>query len=274
MVSRESSFLFNNLILLVACFAVLWGTLFPVLSEYVQGSKVTMGAPFYNRVNLPIGLFLLFLTGVGPLLAWRSTSLRSMRRNFILPVVAMAVTLVALIVAGLRPWQDGDDMRATLFSLVTFTLAAGVITAIAAEFLRGAAVVRTQTGKNLLASTILLVRRNTRRYGGYVVHFGIVVMFIGIAGGAFNQSHEQEMGFGDSMTLGPYRLVCQSYTQDSNPNYETEYALLDVYRGRQKDHATRPGEAVLSGEPDLLDDGGAPLHAGQRSVRDLRGEES
>jgi cytochrome c-type biogenesis protein CcmF len=234
LVSRESSFLFNNLILLVACFTVLWGTLFPVLSEYVQGSKVTVGAPFYNRVNLPIGLFLLFLTGIGPLLAWRSTSLRSIRRNFILPGIAMGVTLVGLILAGLRPWQDGDDMRATLFSLVTFTLAAGVITAIASEFLRGAAVVRTQTGKNLLASTILLIRRNTRRYGGYVVHFGIVVMFIGIAGGAFNQSLEKEMGFGDSVKLGPYRLICQSYTQDSTKNYDTEYALLDVYRGNHK----------------------------------------
>ena len=85
LVSRESSFLFNNMILLAACFTVLWGTLFPVLTEYVHGSKVTVGAPFYNRVNIPIGLFLLFLTGIGPLLAWRSTSLRSIRRNFILP---------------------------------------------------------------------------------------------------------------------------------------------------------------------------------------------
>lgn len=234
LVSRESSFLFNNLILLVACFVVLWGTLFPILSEYVQGSKVTMGAPFYNRVNLPIGLFLLFLTGIGPLLAWRSTSLRSIRRNFILPGIAMAVAFVVLLLAGLRPWQDGDDMRATLFSLVTFTLAAGVITAITSEFLRGAAVVRAQTGKNLFSSTILLVRRNTRRYGGYMVHFGIVVMFIGIAGGAFNQSHEQEMGSGDTITLGSYRLVCQTYTQDSMPNYDTEYALLDVYRRGKK----------------------------------------
>jgi cytochrome c-type biogenesis protein CcmF len=234
LVSRESSFLFNNLILLAACFTVLWGTLFPVLSEYVQGTKVTMGAPFYNRVNLPIGLFLLFLTGIGPLLAWRSTSLRSIRRNFILPSIAMAVALVVLIAVGIRPWTAGDDWQATLFSLVTFTLAAGVITAIAAEFLRGAAVVRKQTGKNLLASTILLVRRNTRRYGGYVVHFGIVVMFIGIAGGAFNQSHEQEMGFGDTLNLGQYRLVCKSYTQDSNKNYDTEYALLDVFRGKKQ----------------------------------------
>ncbi|RZU39527.1 heme lyase CcmF/NrfE family subunit [Edaphobacter modestus] len=234
LVSRESSFLFNNLILLTACFTVLWGTLFPVLSEYVQGSKVTVGAPFYNRVNLPIGLFLLFLTGIGPLLAWRSTSLRSIRRNFVLPLIAMAVTFVVVIACGVRPWSAGDDMHAELFSLITFTLAAGVITAIGAEFLRGAGVVQTQTGKNLAASTVLLVRRNTRRYGGYIVHFGIVVMFIGIAGGAFNQSREQEMGFGDSMTMGAYRLVCQSFTQDSNPNYDTEYALLDVFKGSKK----------------------------------------
>jgi cytochrome c-type biogenesis protein CcmF len=234
LVSRESSFLFNNLILLTACFTVLWGTLFPILSEYVQGSKVTVGAPFYNRVNLPIGIFLLFLTGIGPLLAWRSTSLRSIRRNFILPCIAMAVTFVVVIACGVRPWSAGDDARSETFSLITFTLAAGVITAIAAEFLRGAAVVSTQTGKNLLASVILLTRRNTRRYGGYIVHFGIVVMFIGIAGGAFNQSHEQEMGFGDSLTIGNYKLVCQSFTQDTNPNYDTEYALLDVYKGSKK----------------------------------------
>ncbi len=234
LVSRESSFLFNNLILLTACFTVLWGTLFPVLSEYVQGSKATVGAPFYNRVNLPIGLFLLFLTGIGPLLAWRSTSLRSIRRNFVMPSIAMAVMFLVCILAGVRPWSAGDDAQAQTFSLITFTLAAGVITAIFTEFLRGASVVRTQTGKNLLGSTVLLVRRNTRRYGGYVVHFGIVVMFIGIAGGAFKQEREQEMGFNDTMQLGGYKLVCQSFTQDSNPNFDTEYALLDVYRNGKK----------------------------------------
>jgi cytochrome c-type biogenesis protein CcmF len=234
LVSRESSFLFNNLILLVACFTVLWGTLFPVLSEYVQGTKTTVNAAYYNRVELPIGLFLLFLTGIGPLLAWRSTSLRSIRRNFILPGIAMGVALVVLLLVGVRPWDAGDDWQSTLFSLVTFTLAAGVITAIGAEFMRGAAVVATQTGKNVAASTMLLIRRNTRRYGGYIVHFGIVVMFIGIAGGAFNQSREQEMGAGDSLTLGQYRVVCQTYTQDSNRNFDTEYALLDVFKGSKK----------------------------------------
>jgi cytochrome c-type biogenesis protein CcmF len=230
LVSRESSFMFNNLILLVACFTVLWGTLFPVLSEYVQGSKVTVGAPFYNRVNIPIGLFLLFLTGLGPLLAWRSTSLRSIRRNFILPAVMMAITAIALVAGGLRPWNNGDGLQSTLFSLVAFTLAAGVITAITEEFLRGAKVVRTQTHKNLFASAILLVRRNTRRYGGYVIHFGIVVMFIGIAGGAFNQSTEKYMTDGDSISVGSYTLICRSLTQDSKPEYDTDYALLDVFK--------------------------------------------
>src|SRR6201997_4794012 len=132
LVSRESSFLFNNMILLTACFTVLWGTLFPVLSEYVQGTKVTMGAPFYNRVELPVGIFLLFLTGIGPLLAWRSTSLRSIRRNFILPSIAMAVALVVLLAVGVRPWAAGDDWQSTLFSLVTFTLAGGGVTGVSA----------------------------------------------------------------------------------------------------------------------------------------------
>ena len=134
LVSRESSFLFNNMILLAACVTVLFGTLFPLLSEAVTGSKVTTGAPYYNRVNIPIGLFLLFLTGIGPLLAWRSTTLRSIRRNFVLPSIAMAATAVGLMIAGLRPWNDGDDMESTFFSLIAFTLAAGVITAIVEEF--------------------------------------------------------------------------------------------------------------------------------------------
>ncbi len=230
LVSRESSFLFNNMILLAACVTVLFGTLFPLISEAVTGSKVTTGAVYYNRVNIPIGLFLLFLTGIGPLLAWRSTTLRSIRRNFVLPSIAMAATAVGLMIAGLRPWNDGDDMESTFFSLIAFTLAAGVITAIVEEFTRGARVVRTQTGKNLLSSAVLLTRRNTRRYGGYIIHFGIVVLFIGIAGGAFNQAREMEMSYGDALSIGPYRLINAGNTQDSKPEYDTDYARLDVYK--------------------------------------------
>jgi cytochrome c-type biogenesis protein CcmF len=238
LVSRESSFLFNNLVLLAACFTVLWGTLFPVLSEFVQGSKVTMGAPFYNRVAVPIGIFLLFLTGVGPLLAWRSTSLRAIRRNFVLPCIAIIVTTLVLIIAGVRPWsadtQAAGDVGSSIYALVCIALGVGVITAIAAEFLRGANVVHTQTGKNLFESTTLLTRRNTRRYGGYLIHFGVVVMFIGLAGSAFNQSKEAEMSFGDSMNVGGYKVVCQSYSEDSNANYDSQFALLDVYHNGKK----------------------------------------
>jgi cytochrome c-type biogenesis protein CcmF len=245
LVSRESSFLFNNLVLLAACFTILWGTLFPVLSEYVQGSKVTMGAPFYNRVAVPIGLFLIFLTGVGPLLAWRVTSLRSIRRNFILPCIAVLTTAIILMLTGLRPWNEPDDPTGAIYALVCFSLSAGVITAILSEFLRGANVIRTQSrigdggvgtkpGKNLLSSAFQLTRRNTRRYGGYIIHFGIVVLFIGVAGSAFNQSKELEMSFGDSLQIGSWKLVCQSYSQDSNPNYDTDYALLDVFHNGKK----------------------------------------
>lgn len=233
LVSRESSFLFNNLILLAACFTVLWGTLFPVLSEFVQGSKVTMGPPFFNRVAVPVGLALIFLTGIGPLLSWRSTSLRSIRRNFILPCIAVLATAIVLMACGVRPWKD-DDATAGIYALVCFALGAGVITAIFSEFLRGAGVIRTQTSQNLATSAITLVRRNTRRYGGYLIHFGVVVMFIGLAGSAFNQSKELEMGFGDSIQLNGYKIVCQSYSQDSNANYDTDFALLDVYHGNKK----------------------------------------
>ncbi len=225
LVSRESSFLFNNLVLLAACFTILWGTLFPVLSEYVQGNKVTMGAPWYNRVAIPIGLFLLFLTGVGPVLAWRSTSFKSLRKNFVLPAIAGIAAAIILMLFGVRPWQD----EGAFYSLVCYSLAALVLTAITSEFLRGAAVIQRHTGQTLFASMLQLTRRNTRRYGGYIVHLGIVVMFIGFAGQAFNQNVEKELGVGDSIHIGPYKLVSQSFTQDTNLNYDTEYSLLDVY---------------------------------------------
>jgi cytochrome c-type biogenesis protein CcmF len=234
LVSRESSFLFNNLILLCACFTILVGTLFPVISEYVEGSKTTIAAPYYNKVMPPIGLFLIFLTGVGPLLAWRATSIRSIRRNLLLPCLAIIASAIVLMITGLRPWNEADGSTGAIYSLVCFSLAAGVITAIVSEFLRGANVIRNQTGKNLLSSAILLTRRNTRRYGGYIIHFGIIVLFIGVAGSAFNQSRELEMSFGDSLQVGSYKLVCQSYSQDSNPNYDTDYALLDVFHNGRK----------------------------------------
>ena len=252
LVSRESSFLFNNLVLLAACFTILWGTLFPVLSEYVEGTKVTMGAPWYNRVGIPIGVFLLFLTGVGPLLAWRASSFKSLRRNFVWPGVAFAVTAVALLAAGVKPWED----EAYFYSLMTFSLAVAVATSVCSEFLRGAAVVRRQTGKNLLASAVLLTRRSTRRYGGYIVHFGLAIIFIGFAGYAFNRSAEKPMGVGDTMEIGPYTLKNLGNTQESNPNYDSEYSLIDVYDHGKKvlDQPMAPEKRVyaVNGQPQTM----------------------
>jgi cytochrome c-type biogenesis protein CcmF len=244
LVSRESSFLFNNLVLLTACFVILWGTLFPILSEYVVGNKVTVGAPFYNRVAIPIGLFLLFLTGVGPLLPWRSTSLRAVRRNFIAPSIALWATVIVCLAVGVKPWKDGAFDSGNFFALIAFALCASVFTAITSEFLRGAGVISRQTGRNLFASTYLLVRRNTRRYGGYIIHIAVVIVVIGLAGSAFNRSVEKELALHDTMTVGPYTLECVGFTQDSNANYNSEYALLDVYSGGKKQFQLSPEKRV------------------------------
>jgi cytochrome c-type biogenesis protein CcmF len=244
LVSRESSFLFNNLVLLTACFVILWGTLFPIISEYVQGTKVTVGAPFYNRVAIPIGLFLLFLTGVGPLLPWRATSLRSIRRNFIAPCIALWATAIVCLFAGDTPWKNGAFDSGNFYALVGFSVAAGVFTAILSEFLRGAAVIAKQTHRNLFAATWLLTRRNTRRYGGYIIHIGVVIVVIGLCGSAFNRNEERELALHATLPIGPYTLENVGFTQDTNPNYDSEYAQLDVYRNGKKLFQMTPEKRV------------------------------
>src|ERR1700733_9513705 len=232
LVSRESSFLFNNLLLLLACFTVLWGTWFPKISELVQGNKVTVGAPFYNRVAIPVALLLLILTALGPLLAWRKTSFESLKRNFKWPAIGALGVVIFLMVTppswgspfGLRPWQD----IAYFYSLMALGLSALVTLTVASEFYRGGKVISGHTGQGMFASMVQLTHRNTRRYGGYIVHFGVVVVIIGFAGSAFNQDKESEKGlaYGDKMTIGRYELVCRSYTQDDSPNYSSEWAIM------------------------------------------------
>jgi cytochrome c-type biogenesis protein CcmF len=254
LVSRESSFLFNNLVLLAACFVILWGTLFPILSEYVTGSKVTIGAPWYNREAIPIGLFLLFLTGVGPLLPWRATSFKSIRRNFVLPCVALWATVIVCLAVGVRPWKDGVYQNGDFYALVAFALSAAVLTAVISEFLRGAAVISRQTRRNIFSSVWLLTRRNTRRYGGYIVHIGVVIVIIGLAGSAFNKNIESELGLHDKMSIGPYTLEQVGATQDSNENYNSEYALIDVYKDGKKQFQMTPEKRVYlaSGQPQTM----------------------
>ncbi len=220
LVSRESSFLFNNLILLAACFAVLWGTLFPVLSEWFVGSKISVGPPFFNLINVPIALFLLLLTGVGPLLAWRKTSWDAVKRNFAWPFGA---GLLAGIVAFIFGFRD-------IYALICLILSVFVTLTIFSEFYRGARVIAARDGANLLSAVGELTMRNTRRYGGYVIHFGMVLIFIGIAGKAFNKDIQMEMAAGQRLSIGPYSILCQNFDQTSNDNYQSERATLEVFR--------------------------------------------
>jgi len=222
-VSRESSFLFNNLVLLVACIAVLSGTLFPVFSEWFTGSKISVGTPFFNKVNIPLGLLLLFLTGVGPLLAWRKTSPESLRRNFGWPSVLAVIGAAAMYALGYRD----------AYSVVCFALCAFVAATIVLEFYRGARVVRVRSGASWVASCVDLTMRNTRRYGGYIVHFGMVLIFIGLAGAAFNKDVQKEMPIGSTIHIGPYDLLLQSVDQKQEPNYTAERMIFEVLKNNK-----------------------------------------
>ncbi|MGH9708052.1 MAG: heme lyase CcmF/NrfE family subunit, partial [Candidatus Acidiferrales bacterium] len=220
LVSRESSFLFNNLVLLAACFAVLWGTLFPVLSEWVVGSKISVGPPFFNKVNVPIALFLLLLTGVGPLLAWRKTSFDALRRNFAWP---LGGGILAGAIAAIFGFRDP-------YSLMCLILGVFVTLTIASEYFRGGRVIAARDHINIFSAIGELTMRNTRRYGGYVVHFGMVLVFIGIAGIPFNRDIQMEMAPGQTLRIGSYTILCQNFDQVANNNYQSERATLEVFR--------------------------------------------
>jgi cytochrome c-type biogenesis protein CcmF len=220
-ISRESSFLFNNLILLVSCVAVLSGTLFPVLSEWVTGNKISVGAPFFTKVNVPLGLLLLFLTGVGPLLAWRRTSAESLKRNFGWPALSGLAAGVIAFSLGFRE----------MFSLICLMLCVFVAMTVILEFYRGARVIRSRSGASFASSAIELTMRNTRRYGGYIVHMGMVFVFIGLSGAAFNRDAQKEMPLGAAMDLGQYQLVMQGMDARPEKNYTAERAIVEVLRG-------------------------------------------
>src|SRR5579863_7666840 len=217
-ISRESSFLFNNLVLLASCFAVLWGTLFPVITDAIQHEKISLDAEWFNRLMIPIGLFLLVLTGVGPLFAWRRTSSDSLRRNFMWPGVLSFALVIALIAAGMRQF----------YALISFGFCLFVAITIALEFYKGAKAIAAKNDMNFVRATVELTHRNTRRYGGYLVHMGIVLMFIGFTGAAFNLNRSDEMKPGDSVRLGSYQLTVSATDEGSNNNYLWQNATVQV----------------------------------------------
>jgi cytochrome c-type biogenesis protein CcmF len=220
LVSRESSFLFNNLILLAACFAVLWGTMFPVISEAVRGEQISVSAPFFNRVNIPIGLLLLFLTGVGPLLAWRRSSLEGLRRSFLGSALAGSAAAVVLFALGVRH----------MYALMCFALSVFVIGTIVQEFHKGARTRKAHRGGSYMSALLDLTLMNTRRYGGYLVHFGIVLIFIGVAGAAFNKDVTANLEPGETMSIGNYTAKLVQMDEGANPNHQWWSAVLEVSR--------------------------------------------
>ena len=223
-ISRESSFMFNNLILLASCFAVLWGTMFPVISEAVTGEKISVDSPFFNRINIPIGLGLLLLTGVGPMIAWRRSSAESLRRAFFWPSVLALVVMIGLAIAGVYEHP---------FAMVSFGLCMFVTATIFSEFWKGASAIRAKSGVGLIPSTIELIHRNTRRYGGYMVHMGIVFMFIGYTGAAFNKDVTKEVVPGSTFELGHYTLKIAHMQKGENDNYSWQKLVVEASHGSQ-----------------------------------------
>jgi cytochrome c-type biogenesis protein CcmF len=220
-VSRESSFMFNNLILVASCFAVLWGTMFPVISEAVTGEKISVDAPFFNRINIPIGLALIFLTGIGPLIAWRRSSVESLKRAFLVPTIA-GVALMALL-AALGAYEHP-------FALVSFGLCMFVTATIFIEFWKGASAIRAKNGIGFIPAAIELTHRNTRRYGGYLVHMGIVFMFIGYTGAAFDVDVTKEVAPGGTFQLSHYDVHVVNIEQGENDTYAWQRLAVDVAR--------------------------------------------
>ncbi|MGH7859867.1 MAG: cytochrome c-type biogenesis CcmF C-terminal domain-containing protein, partial [Candidatus Binatia bacterium] len=229
--SREAAFLFNNLILLGICFAIFWGTIFPVISEWVRGVKITVGPPFFNKVNAPLGLALLFLTGVGPIIAWRRATPKNLQRNFGLPVAIGFVGGLGLFALGMRQFA----------ALVSFSLCFFVGGTIFLEFWRGMRARQALVGESAGVALAGLVSKNRRRYGGYVIHLGVVLIFMGITGSSlFKEEIQKTLTRGQSFELGSYRLQFDDVVEEDTPHLVTTSATISVFRGGEKVGTLRP----------------------------------
>ena len=219
--SREAAFLFNNLFLVGIAFAVFWGTIFPVLSEAVRGVKITVGPPFFNRVNGPLALGLVFLMGVGPLIAWRRTSADNLLRSFAAPIILGVSTGVVAAALRLREW----------YVLTALSLAAFVIGTIIVEFRRGMNARRHMVSEPRVTALVNLVAKNNRRYGGYVIHVGVIVAFVGIVGSSFFRTDvKKSVHPGQSFAIGSYTLRFLGLSQLETPHLESATARVEVLR--------------------------------------------
>jgi cytochrome c-type biogenesis protein CcmF len=220
-ISRESSFLFNNLFLVGMMFSVLWGTMFPIISEAVRGIKISVAAPFFNQVNVPLGIALLFLSGICPLIAWRKASPRNLRRNFLYPLSLSFLPTAGLYVIGVRHVVALLSLSVCLFVCGTIVL----------EFYRGTRARRATGGGTVLQAFRSLIQRNRRRYGGYIIHFGVVLVFVGITGSAAYQSEKDVvLRPGEQTQVGAFTLRYDEIRRIMLPTHEAFIATVVVAR--------------------------------------------
>ncbi len=229
LLSRESAFLANNVLFLAAAFTVLWGTVYPILNEALTGVRLAVGPPFFNRVFTPIGLAIVALTGIGPLVSWRRMSAASLVRVSRLPVAAGAATIALLAIGGVT----------SAGTLLAFGLCAFTATAIGGEFVRGSKSYR-RGGLGWAPALRATLLRNRRRYGGYVVHLGIVLIVIGFAGGYGKVERSAELARGQSLAVGGYELsYADSRTYQTDEKQINEVTLA-VTRGGKGVGTLRP----------------------------------
>ncbi len=234
LVSREATFLYNNLLLVALCLTILWGVVYPILSQAVRGETRSVSKPYYDFFLHSFGLPLLLLMGIGPLVAWRRASLRALGKTFIVPAVAAVVTGVALLALGFGSSVPG---------LLAYTFSAFVAAAIVLEFVRGTQARRAVAGEGWWRAFAMLVARNRRRYGGYIVHAAIVMLAIGIAGSsAYQTVHEQALRPGQSMEVAGYTLTYRGLTQTQEANAQAIRATVDVTRGGSHVTTLHPGK--------------------------------
>lgn len=223
LVSRESSFLLNNLIFVGAAFAIFLGTIFPLISEAVRGVKITVGPPFFNTINSPIFLTLIALMGICPLIGWRRASRDNLIRNFLYPSLAAAIASVILFWAGIKQ----------SYVLFIFFLCLFVVFTILLEVLRGTRARHRTTGRNYAAALVNLIWRNKPRYGGYVVHLGIILIAVGIVSSSVYKAEESAtLAYGESMYINDYALTYEDLTSYPTATKVVVTATLSVYNGK------------------------------------------
>jgi len=219
--SRESTFLFNNVILLALAFATLLGTIFPILSEAVTGNKITVGQPFFNQVNTPLFLILVLLTGICPLIGWRKATAANLKRNFLRPALCALLAGVLLAVAGIRE----------PYALLAFCLAAFVCATIVQEYVTAIRSRKKLTGETSAASALRLLWRMRRRYGGHIVHFGLAIMVIGIAASsAYKLENQGTLARGETLTIGDFTLKYEDFRIYKKYNRTVYAARLGIFR--------------------------------------------